>query len=400
MKEFGKRTVSWAQAALAAIGLLGMVVGVGQSLAAQEASGQVVTAYLDYREVSFDVVHWPLKFTKQSSAFKKEPNLSPSNVLRGMLQFGSGATNEMAFAWDRASGKLYLDLNRNLDLTDDPAGVFSNAHGFGMGYGYFTNVHLPLRAPAGEFRALADLTLNSSMGLQCSVAMKWFWQGKVTLQGAEWQIGLQSSLLGPNATLESGSLLLRPWAERNKPFRFYGGSLETFPFSRKLFVANHAYQVQCTAEATKVRVQLTEQQPTLGELKITGDSVHRVTLEGGPYVVVVDKPEAVVKIPVGSYGAYKVCLMKGDVEAILAGPEQTADRRITISDKKPAVLTAGGPLTNSVAVSRQGRKLALSYKLLGAGGAYEVADRDRLHPPEFMVYQGDRKIGSGEFQYG
>jgi hypothetical protein len=402
MNEFSKRTVGWAQAALVAIGLLGTVVGRDQGLAAQEAIGQPVTAYLDYREVSYDVVHWPLKATKRSSAFKKEPVLSPNNVLRGVLQLGAGATNEMAFAWDRHSGKLYLDLNRNLDLTDDPAGVFSNEYGFGTGYGTFTNVHLPLRTPVGECQALVDLGINTSMGIYCSAGVRSFWQGKVTLQGVEWQIGLLSNLLGPQPTLESCSLLLRPWAERNKPFSLHSGSLEAFPFSSNLFVANHAYQLRCTGEAqgsaAKVRVQFTEQQPGLGELKITGDSVQRVTLEGGPYMVVVDKPEAVVKVPVGSYVPYRVCVKKGEVEAVLTGPEPA--RRITINDKKPAVLTAGGPLTNSVSVSRQGRKLALSYKLLGAGGVYEVADLDRSHPPEFTVYQGDKKIGAGQFQYG
>ena len=49
-------------------------------------------------------------------------------------------------------------------------------------------------------------------------------------------------------------------------------------------------------------MQFTEQQPKLGELKITGDYVQRVTLEGGPYLVVLDKPGATVKVPVGRYG--------------------------------------------------------------------------------------------------
>ena len=67
---------------------------------------------------------------------------------------------------------------------------------------------------------------------------------------------------------------------------------------------------------------------------------------------------------------------------------------------KPAVLTAGGPLTNSVSVSRRGRYLALNYQLVGAGGPYQLVNQDRSHPPEFTVYQGDKKVASGKFEFG
>ena len=118
-------------------------------------------------------------------------------------------------------------------------------------------------------------------------------------------------------------------------------------------------------------------------------------------MVVIDKPEAVVKVPLGSYRSSKVCLRKGDAEAYLDRRTQfSAAGRITVNNTKPAVLTAGGPLTNSVTVSRQGRKLSLNYQLVGAGGAYQLVNQDRLHAPEFTVYQGDKKVASGKFEFG
>ena len=122
--------------------------------------------------------------------------------------------------------------------------------------------------------------------------------------------------------------------------------------------------------------------------------------EGGPYLVIVDKPEGVVKVPVGRYEQTGVWLRKGEVEA---SPEQRwgfGSRPITVSAAKRAVLTAGGPLTNSVSVSSQGRHLVLNYHLVGQGGAYELANQDRSHPPEFTIYQGDKKVGAGKFEFG
>jgi len=396
---------------LVVAGLLGLAVAVAISLRAQAAAaganpepGQAVSAYLDYREVEYSFINWNLPLTARASAFKQEPSFSRGKVTRGTLQLGGGASNEVAFAWDRTAGKLYLDLNRNLDLTDDPVGVFVRQRGAPDYSQTFTNVHLPFETGAGSRPMLADLTFQDYGQLGGSVAMRSFWQGKVTLQGEEWQVGLLRNPFEQRPSLESGSLLLRPWAERNKPFNLYSGSLEAVPFSPKLFVGNRAYELHCTNEAqgdvAKLRVQFTEQKPSLGELKITGDFIQRVTLEGGPYLVVLDKPEAVVKVPVGSYGQAKACLKKGNTEAHLDGGMQSAAGRITVNDKKPAVLTAGGPLTNSLSISRRGKNLSLNYQLVGAGGAYQLANQDRSHPPEFTVYQGDKKVASGKFEFG
>jgi len=70
------------------------------------------------------------------------------------------------------------------------------------------------------------------------------------------------------------------------------------------------------------------------------------------------------------------------------------------SDER-ATLAVGGFLTNSVSVTRRGEVLVLSYRLAGQDGSdYSFApDRPRTEP-EFAVYQGDKKIASGKFQYG
>jgi hypothetical protein len=49
---------------------------------------------------------------------------------------------------------------------------------------------------------------------------------------------------------------------------------------------------------------------------------------------------------------------------------------------------------------RRGTYLALNYRLTGVGGGYQLVNQDRSHPPEFTVYQGDKKIASGKFEFG
>jgi hypothetical protein len=249
-----------------------------------------------------------------------------------------------------------------------------------------------------------DIRIYGFVGITCSASLHCFWQGKVTLQGAEWQMGLLFNPFESRVSWEGGRLLLRPWSERNQSFSLYSGGLDVLPFSQKLFVGDHAYQLQCTSEVQgnipKVRVQFTEQTPSLGELKIAGDAVQRVTLEGGAYLVVIDRPGATVKVPLGSYPRFRACLEQGDVRALLDGGSDAAAAHIAISEQKPAVLLAGGPLTNSVTLSRHGRNLLLNYQLVGAAGKYSLDSIARSHQPEFSIYQGDRKIASGKFEFG
>jgi hypothetical protein len=410
-QEFSRLETGKSKVALLVAGVLGLAVGAVMSIHAQEATGgtnspggQSVTANLDYRELNYSIISWSPQVTPRSSAFKKEPVFSGGKVIRGMLPLGGSTSDEMGFAWDRGAGKLYLDLNRNLDLTDDPAGVFSRVGGSSGGFQFYRDIHLPFKTLVGSRSMLVDLNFYDYGRLNCTAALRSLWQGKVTLQGEEWQLGLVWNPLDQRASLDSGSLLLRPWGERNKPFSLYNGTLETVPFSRKLFLGNRAYQLRCTNEVqgdlARVQMQFTEEQPKLGELKITGAFVQRVTLEGGPYLVVLDQPGSTVKVPVGQYGSSKVWLRKGGVEAYLGNGMQGGVERITISQQAPAVLTAGGPLTNSVAIAREGRKLSMNYRLVGAGGAYQLVNQDRSHPPEFTVYQGDKKIVSGKFEFG
>ncbi len=191
-------------------------------------------------------------------------------------------------------GKLYLDLNRNRDLTDDSAGVFSARETQRVYYQTFTNVHLLFNTASGESPVLADINFyDYGSRPSCSLAVRSLWQGKVTLQGRDWQVGIVPNNLNQSGSFENGRLLLRPWEKRNQPFNTYDGSLATIPFSRNLFVDGHAYQLDLTVRPqdgeTRPALQFMEQSVPLGELKITGKFIQRLVLPGGPYLVVLDR---------------------------------------------------------------------------------------------------------------
>ena len=374
-------------------------------------------ARLEYQETAYSLNNVGVFITKQSAGFKHEPAAVAGKVIRGTLNFGDNSSNAIPYLWQRDAGKLFLDLNRNQDFTDDPAGVFSANLMAPLSYQTFTNVHLLFTTTSGPCPVLADVSFwDYGANSGCSVSLRSFWQGKVTLAGQDWQVGVVPTVwVGKNGhrdlSIENGHVLLRPWEKRGQVFSLVNGSLDTVPFSKQLYFDGHAYQLnwlpgsQNSNEpgrrpALQASLQFVEQSVPLGELKITGKYIQRLTLSGNsgnPWFAVLDQPAGTVRVPTGSYTQPLVQLEQHGVQAWCLARQVS----VLVNGQTPATLEVGGPLTNSVSVARHGSDLRLNYQLLGAGGqTYQLASVNPQHPPEFAIYHGGNKIASGSFEFG
>ena len=89
---------------------------------AAASPGATFTADLNYQETDEVLVSRGVGLTLQTAPFPKEPALPGQNVFRGSLLWGPRPEQALPFIWDKGRGRLFLDLNRNRDLTDDPSG--------------------------------------------------------------------------------------------------------------------------------------------------------------------------------------------------------------------------------------------------------------------------------------
>ena len=421
---------------------------------ASAPAGNVTAVPLQYQETSFQFLFRHVPVERRLVPFPKEPTLAHGPVVRGVLKFGGNPSNAIPFVWEGGAKKLHLDLNRNQDLTDDPAGVISATALFSAGPSFihqlFTNVPLSFPATSAGAPMLVDLELGTDLVRQpgellFTASLRSYWQGKVTREGHNWQVGLMQNLSDQPGSFQRGELLLRPWEERNKRFiascevpmdtlalawtgkNWMVRASDAFAFSPKVFFGGHACQLDWSAEPRgreeSLALRLTEQQTALGELRITGSSIQRLVLTGGPYVIVLAQPPGSVKVPPGRYQPYRVWLQQGKAEAYfnyglpqsgkanvveeitgsqmpVLGPPPP-DQAVVVDAGRIAVLAVGGPLTNSVSAAHRGRNLLLSYRLIGAGGGeyWLEAGRDRK-PPQVTIRQTGKRIGSGQFEFG
>ena len=311
----------------------------------------------------------------------------------------------MAMVWDRTSNVLYLDLNRNLDLTDDPAGVITNEFPT-TSYGSFRNVRITVPTKEAEQPFLVDLNLFPSVGsrLHLSIQVRSFWQGKATIDGTDHEIGIIDEPAEKTGAL---MLLLRSWEQRDQPLNLSDGDANTFLLQDELFFRGHlhawTHRFDTNISPAGRRLELKETPAELGEIAITGKHIDRIVMTSQKRTVVLERPASVERVPVGNYMIDKVRLRAGERRAAMSRRQQALvnSETVKVQPVGQATLIAGGPLTNSVSIVRRGKTLVFNYELRGQGGMeYRLINDRGIVQPEFAVYQGDRKVASGKFEFG
>jgi hypothetical protein len=400
--------------------VFGLLVLAGIRARAADVPGAgTQTVPLEYQESGSRIKGWRLRITPQAQPFKQEPDWGGRHICRGIINSAfqgvekpgepPGHTINLPFAWDYLRGKLYLDVNRNGDLRGDAVWSTQPSQG-DYCYQTFSNMYLTFGGKGQSHPVLVDIALYAYKGKDIrggNLTWRSFWQGKAVLQGRECQVGLIEHANHLGSTQE-GYLLLRPWAEREKPFSLEDGLMTGFDYCPNLFACGQAYRLDCAyrpGDTPKYDLTLTETRVELGEVALTGKFLERVIFRDHrakvPYTVVLDRPEPKIRIPVGTYHKYWVVLKEKDTVAFCHYRDWLNPRPVTITVSKPTTLAMGGPLTNWVAAASHDFTLAFDYELRGAGGRYRLAGPvDQSHPPELAIYQNGKQVGGGRFQYG
>lgn len=404
------KVLGWAWVGLGlGFGLWGWI-GSGAELTRTENASIVVN--LEYNELTDGFVGiWRL----ETRPLSETPKLPVPSVKLSKYSVVLGEGTPMAMVWDHVRDVLYVDLNRNLDMTDDPNGVFTNSlRGVGgpYYYGSFENVRLPVRRAGAEEPLLVRLDLISSGDQRPSIyhaaaRVRSFWRGKVEIDGAEFEIGI---IRKPTSGRDSPLFLLRAWDLGEKSLVLAEQTGTVFESTKELFYRGHLYELDHQLDTNSVpvgyRLQMREIQADSGEVSLTGKYLDRVVLSSSRRTVVLDKPSAVERIPVGSYTIRAVTLLnektRARVSSDLRNPELGL-ANVEVRSSGKSIFPLGGPLTNSVSIRRRGRTLVFDYELRGGGGArYSLIETDKTEsaPPEFAVYRGEKKIASGKFEFG
>lgn len=339
-----------------------------------------------------------LPLDSKEVAFTHEPDFSDHDVVRSAIITGSGPKDFMGFAWDRTAEQLHLDLNRDLDLTNDEDGTFDSEERRSY-MQKFDGIRLALDREGVSVPYVVQIYFYSFSGSSRDGYLTVYsgWRGGVELHGKRWTLSVVDNLDGVLNQLDQFRLIPKPEDPTDAVIH-----AQTLPGATGLHLAGHTYDLGFTFEgepgASVLAVDATDADVAMGTLNIEGESIARLTLypESGGYLVVADRPEATLTIPAGTYTGGQTYLNGGEklvFEARLPGP--------TIAQDQPASIKTGGPLDNTVVAESRGSVIELDYQLRGAGGEeYRGLNDDRRQAPRFVVHKGPLKLHSGKFEYG
>ena len=338
----------------------------------------------------------------------KEPDFGDHRVVRGRVPtceapegcmlYGvptcEAPESCMLYAFDKTDSRLYLDLNGNLDLTDDPAGVYA-----GHMDGDF-HVLEDVRLHVGRREYLLDVAANRT-GIPYAIVRSG-WEAVVELDGRRWRLAVVDDLDGEITALDAmvlavaGEELPADWTR--SPYHV--------DVPKRLSLGGRTYDLDFVYESAGGRAQLvarfTELDLPTGELEFAGTHFKRLRLLGmtdpGLNVTLLDFPVGSVSIPAGKYWGPAVYLDGGASCGVLRSEGPTA---VSVVAGETTVLNVGAPLRNTLLARRSGRIVRMDYRLLGVGGEkYVQLNRAARTGPRFAVRKGKLRIASGSFEYG
>ena len=353
---------------------------------------------LEYKPSGFGL-DVSVDFWEQDIRFEKEPDFGERSVVRGLLRVGTEKKDHIGFAWDKAEGKLYLDLNRNRDLTDEPESIFKADNS--RTYQHFRKIPVKLQIAS----SILPYSININFHLYNPnrpyghISIVSGFQAEIELNGKNWLLKVADNMDGK--ITQSDRIVLIP-VEAN-----IGSAYKQLssPVPETVFFDGHNYRVSFELQpgetAPSLRVSFVEADSPMGRLELEGKFVKWLVLEAGSSLVLLDSPAATVSVPTGNYRWRNIFLDGGEAGLFKVDTHARRADEISVREGESVTLKIGGPLHNSVEIQRMGKVLTFEYKLLGVDGySYESLRGRSASAPTFAVYKNDKEIASGEFEYG
>lgn len=348
---------------------------------------------LGFRFLRFRPLDSRIHISLREAPFTREPALGNGTITRGKLFIGPRPEDAMLFILDSTRPVLYLDLNGNSDLSDDPSGVFVGKH---QSTQYYIFHPVTIALPRGD--GLARYTIGLRFDLPRSTATMFGifsgWQGRIELGGKPHSMAIVDNLDG---MVGEGDLLFLKVSGTEERIRWHGETADSWdiPAAPTLFINGYSYELSLEfgKQDGDATVTFTPTPPPMGALEIEGRYIARLILVGSR-TVVWDHPHTHIPVPADTYSHCYIFLHGGKSAGVLVANLPG----ITVPENGTATLKAGAPLTHVIETENRRKGVRLRSTLQGVGGEeYGTAKRDHRQRPHFAVYRGRKRVAGGQF---
>ncbi|MEN6308453.1 MAG: hypothetical protein ABFD91_11925 [Anaerohalosphaeraceae bacterium] len=332
-------------------------------------------------------------------SFAKEPQSSGGRVYRGQVWLGEKEPSGLV--WLKQDKKLYVDLNQDGDLTNDPNGILNEKirEGGPDSEHEFEPFTIEHQTEVGTLRYVIDVRIsnyNESYFYPYFTLRSGF-MGTMSLNGRDWEFSAADM---PGAS-EAQRFLCCLADSKDRWYR----TRWTVPEMIFVGEANYTIKLQWAQKDGTPMLQavLADKAVAMGQMEIPGKEIRSLSLQSDNTILFPEISETPVAVPAGQYRCRELSL-KGKEEFRMITPQRIDDLMCTVPEKGIGQFKAGAPLNHTVDVVRSGNTLKFNYKLAGIGGeeydARQVTGYDDSKKPRVEIYKGDMLLASGDFEFG
>lgn len=357
-------------------------------------AAQAETFSLDYR-TNGPTAGFRLPLGSTEIRFRKEPAYAGAKVVRSVLPVAPAKKDYIGFACDLEGRKLYLDLNRNLDLTDDPAGVHASGE---QGWGWsFADVVVPIEQEGRRRELVVDLQVYGENYGRYTV--KSSWEGAAEIGGRTYHMAVVDDGNGVIDAADELRLEARkPGAKKPDP----AAEVELqAPATLVLDGEPFGMAYELSADGKTLALEIAPKPAKLTEVEWAGEGIERVVLQDKDVAAVFLAPDKVLRLPAGRYrGSVRVRTGEGR-EALRW---ESGSVHLQVKDEPdPKPWRVGGPVASKLTCRKAGDRLVFDQAAKGAGDeTYRLAGSSggALGKPKLRVKKGGEVVHVGEFEYG
>ncbi len=340
--------------------------------------------------------------------FAVEPQWNGRQVKRGHLTFDlpSMKTIQVGLIWDRSDHKLYIDLNQDDDLTNDPNGILT-AEGDTRYYQHFPPCKVELPTPLGVFRYRLQAEIYSYREenlFPLNVHIHSGYSGQIDLHGTRWSLSVNDGFHG---TIDNRSRFhMQASTSPDKSLANQANLILNQPIPPSLYLDGYCYDLafqfrSSDQETPALWCTFTEKQVPVADLDIRGQFINQLVFGDAQMLVAPLLTDQPVSVPTGQFSVREFTLAVGQKTF---SPTNLHELEIDVQPDQHNSISFGGPLTSSVSIERSGSVLEFNFEISGAGGERyspaEITDYDSDKKPKVTIYKGDLKLASGDFEYG
>ena len=374
-------------------GLLSMAAGMGLLLAPAALFG--APFLLDY-QTNGPSAEFHLPLGESEIRFKKEPAYVGSQVVRSQFFVAPDRKDYIGFACDSEGNKLYLDLNRNLDLTDDPDGI---REGDSENWGQeFRNVTIPVEQGGCRREIAVDLQIYGESWGRYTIRSSWG-SDAVDIGGKTYRVAVVDD--GDGKFTADDSLFISPIGDEFEAVDETKIVELQVPVSLVLDGQPYALSYALSDDGKSMELSVVPGEEKLVDVELTGEGIERLVLQDGGKVALFLAPGPTISLPAGRYRAEAwVQIGEGDQTSLWKSRSVSLNVR---EGKNQEPWAVGGPLIGKLTHAMAGSCLTFDQAVTGGDDeTYSLvsASGPALGKPKLRVMHEGAVIHVGEFEYG